>query len=228
MRATSKLLALALTAALQPAVAGVVPLTFEDFKATEDNDGLLKLTDQYIKDGIVFSGAAWAQVHSPYPGSDPVCGSDGVAKFVPHDGGCVALALNGGGSFRLNFAPGFISGTSMFYSALEGAGVKIRLYEGENGTGNSTLLQGLGLTEANCTTVRGARFCNWDLLTLTFDGIARSMDVSATDQSLMLDDFSFVQSGTTTPPGRLPEPASLVLAFSALGALGWARKRAAR
>jgi len=218
MRATSKLLALALTAVLQPAVAGVVPLTFEDITLADDADGYVELKSRYINDGIVFSGAAWGQVSLVAP-----CG--GISKFVTHDGGCVALALNGGSSFALNFASGFIAGTSLYYSALEGAGVKIRLYEGENATGNSTLVE--GLTEANCTVVRGARFCNWDLLTLSFSGIARSLVVTAVDQSLMLDDFSFVQASPTVP-GGLPEPASLVLAFSALGALGWARKRAAR
>ena len=54
MRATSKLLALALTAALQPAVAGVVALDFE-------NSGVFdKLGNQYSSSGVVFSGDAWS------------------------------------------------------------------------------------------------------------------------------------------------------------------------
>lgn len=215
MRATSKLLALALTAALQPAIAGVVPLTFEDIKATNDNDGYVELKDRYIKDGIVFSGAAVGLVRR-----STAC--DGEASFVPRVDGCVALALDGGNSFTLKFSKGFIAGTSLYYSALADAGVTITLFKDENATEEITRVG--GLTEANCA--GSARFCNWDLLTLSFSGVAHSLVVNGLDQTLMLDDFSFVPAAST--PGQLPEPASLVLAISALGALGWARKRAAR
>ena len=221
MRAKSKLLALALMAALQPAVAGVVPLTFEDVKATtgnNGNDGYVELLDRYIDKGIVFSGDAWAVVRGPVLGP---CG--GVSSFIPRDGGCAALLLNGD-EFKLNFSEGFVAGSSLYYSALPDGGVTITLFEGENGTGERKSFANK-LTEADCG--GGAKFCNWDLLTFDFKGTARSMVVTGQGESLMMDDFSFVQAGPTDP-GTLPEPASLALAFSALSALAWARKRTAR
>jgi hypothetical protein len=216
MRVKSTLLALALTAALQPAIAGVVSLNFEDISIADNEDGYVELLGRYSSDGILFSGAAWGLVSSASN-----CG--GVSKFITRDGGCSALALNAGDSFTLNFSQGFVAGSSLYYSALPGPDVKITLFEGENGTGKSTVID--GLTQAGCN--GGARFCNWDLLNLDFSGVARSMVVTGADQTLMLDDFSFIQA-TPTNPGSLPEPGSIALAFSALGALGWARKRASR
>lgn len=228
MRASSKFLALALTAALQPAIAGVVPLTFEDITLADTSDGYVELKNRYIKDGVVFSGAAWGVVAATFTdtntGQESKCG--GEAQFAPLGGGCNALSLTGGSRFMLNFAQGFTSGSSLYYSALPQANdVTITVYTGENETGDKTVFA--GLTQASCSTIPGVRFCNWDLLNLTFDGTARSLVVSGTDQSLLLDNFSLIQA-VPTGPGRLPEPGSIALAFSALGALGWARKRAAR
>lgn len=62
-------------------------------------------------------------------------------------------------------------------------------------------------------------------MSLSFQGVARSVVFSALDQSVLLDDLSFTTPSAT---GRLPEPTSVALALGALGALGWSRRRAAR
>jgi len=227
MRATSKLLALALTAALQPAFAGVVSLNFEDVTVASDPDGLgmFQLGDRYKNLGVQFSGAAWGVTSLK---------CDGFSLFVPHDNGCSALMLAGdprdgtiesGKTFTMNFADGFASGSSFFYTALTSSKLSITLFDGLDGKGNSISVSALDkLAVADCDVV-GARLCNWFALTMDFTGTAKSMVVSGNDETVMLDDIKLVQASTN--PGRLPEPASLALSIGALGALGWARKRAA-
>ena len=224
MRATSKLLALALTAALQPAIAGVVPVSFDDLSTANPLLGI-QLGDRYATNGVQFTGDAWGVVSSR-------CNNDGWA-FVTHGTGCGALLLandaNGDvtsadQTFTLNFADGFIAGSSFFYSALSGSGISITLFDGLNGTGNSTVLS--GFSTGTCG-ISGATFCNWTQFNITnLKGVAYSMVVTAKDQTLMLDDLSLVQAASA--PGTVPEPASIALALGALGALGWSRKRAAR
>lgn len=225
MRAKSKLLALALTAALQPALAGVVSLNFEDINAnvSPDGTGMVQLLDRYQGLGVQFLGDAWGVTSLR---------CDGLSGFVPHDNGCAALQLAGdprdntveaGKTFTLNFASGFVAGSSFFFSALGGSNVSITLYDEVDGKGRSIPLG--GLPTADCT-IPGARFCVWNQLNFDFGGIARSMVVTGNDETLMLDDIRLVQAASA--PGNLPEPGSIALAVGALGALGWARRRAAR
>ena len=227
MRASSKLFALSLALALQPAVAGVVSLDFEDIAFDVDplKTGTVKLDKRYEKKGWDFSGAAWGT-------ASVLC--QGKIAFVPRDGGCSALLLANNPrdlrrketeSFTLNFADGFIGGSSLYYSALSGANANVSLFEGLDGTGKRTNVGGLMNTD--CTDVPDALFCRWKALEFNFSGVARSIVVTGTDQFLMIDDISLVQA-TVVPPTPTPEPASLALALSALGALGWARKRAVR
>lgn len=225
MRAKSKLLALALTAALQPAMAGVVSLSFEDIDAnvSPDGTGMVQLGDRYKSSGVQFLGAAWGVTSLR---------CDSLSLFVPHDNGCSALLLAGdprdntieaGKTFTLNFADGFVAGSSFFFSALGGSNVSVTLYDEIDGKGRPIPLG--GLPTADCT-VPGARFCVWNQLNIDFGGVARSMVVTGNDETLMLDDIKLVQAAAN--PGNLPEPGSIALAVAAFGALGWARRRAAR
>lgn len=223
MRATSKLLALAFTAALQPAMAGVKFLNFEDFPQTfPQTDPLPVQLGAY--DGVTFNGGAWGVTSSAAP-------CKGFNNFV-RAGSCGALELAqdatsapvaGTQAFILDLAGGFINEFSFVYSARGDAGVKIQLFDGTDGNGNvlGTLSN---LNGTNCTT--GYRFCDWSQSNIKFSGVALSLKVSGFDQSLLLDDLQF----TTPSPsgGNVPEPASIALAAGALGAAAWTRRRAAR
>lgn len=228
MRATSKLLALALTAALQPAIADVV-LNFEDIKKTADpaDKGIVQLLDRYKDSGVQFTGDAWGVVSS-----EDNC-NNGFGNFF-HDGGCSALLLakqpggaaSSAASFTLNFAAGFMGGSSLNYAGLPRTTGSISLFSGLDGIGELAVIDIAGLKLSACSSDPAFSLCDWNELVLGFSGVARSLVINGTDQAFMIDDLSLMQQ--TTTPGQLPEPASLVLAFSALGALGWARKRAAR
>jgi hypothetical protein len=218
MRTTSKLLALALTAAVQPAVAGVIALDFE--KAT--SVGLAG--NLYADQGVLFTGNAWAMTSNQSP-------CTGAANFL-RAGSCGGLLLgvdptraagNTTVSFTIDLAAGFIDEFSFVYSVRGGSGVSIKLYDSLDGKG--TELQALnGLVGTTCGNVN-LRFCDWFSSSIKFTGVAKSIVVSGLDQRLMLDDLTFIPQASV-PPGSLPEPGSIALALSALGALGWARKRA--
>lgn len=219
MRATSKLLALALAGALQPAVAGVVPVDFEDLTS------IVQLGDRYASKGISFSGDAWGMVSRFSP-------CTGAALFL-RTGSCGGLLLaqqpteepgTGKSGFTLNFAGGFVTEFSFVYSALADSDVIVELYDGRDGQG-ALLGSANNLNAGNCAT-DGVQFCDWNTGSLKFSGKAQSLRITGFDQTLMLDDLSFITP--TAGGGELPEPGGVALALSALGALGWARRRAAR
>ena len=113
---------------------------------------------------------------------------------------------------------------SFVYSAsLSAPGLQVHVFDSLNGTGKEL---GLGLGDLEGVACSSRTFCNWSpTINLRFEGVARSVSFTAGDQTVLLDDLRFTTPAAT---GRLPEPTSIALALSALGALGWARKRAAR
>jgi len=223
MRATSKFLALALAAVLQPAIAAPAPieLKFEDIVSKVDADGLVDLrTLQYP--GVEFQGAAWGVTRA-----GGACG--GEADIVMPNGGCGAFWLSadpttgsqsGPQVARIVLSGGFSSGSTLIYSVERNASVTVSVFGSEDYTVAPITTYSLA---GGCST--GANFCEWNTLALDFSGVAKSLVISGTDNSVLLDDLSFSPSSTTQP---LPEPGSVALALAALGALGWARKRAAR
>lgn len=229
MRATSKLLALALAAALQPAMAAVAPisLNFEDIVDSTNADGVLNLLiPRYA--GVEFKESSWGVSN---------IGCDGIVDFLAGaKGGCNAFLLAGdmtkplpspvtGKTATINLSGGFITGSSLYYSALRDSGVTITAYAGLDGSGRSFDfdLNSLG----GCGGSPG--FCSWTKLDLDLGSFtAHSLIVTGIDNSVMLDDLFFVAPDDTQPPGRLPEPGSIALTLGALGALGWKRKRKAR
>ncbi|MFG6462919.1 hypothetical protein ACG04Q_15200 [Roseateles sp. DXS20W] len=232
MRAKSKFLALALTAALQPAFAAPAPaeFSFEDLTTIADANGMANLVQANYgaASGIQFTGSAWGVLTSK--------DCDGLVKFVPNISGCGALMLSdnpGNGStssqrrtLTMNFAEGFISGSSLYYATLAGADVSIMLYENvDHSSGRSWSLGKLDGT--GCVSELGAFYCDWNKIIVDLKGgTARSMVVTGNDNSVIFDDFSLVRA-TPVPPANLPEPAGIALTMAALGALGWTRKRAA-
>lgn len=214
MRTTSKLLAVALTATLQSAMAGTIMLDFEDVKTTAP------LAGNY--NGVTVGGDAWSARSEA-----STCG--GNVSFV-RTGSCSALWLamdprdtaeDATKSLTLSIADGFIGSLSFVYSgSVSLPELAVHVFD----AAGKELGSGLdGLTAAGCANFL---FCSWSqTMTLNFTGVARSVTFSALDQTILLDDIKFTTPAATG--GQLPEPTSIALTLAALGGLGWARKRAA-
>lgn len=125
------------------------------------------------------------------------------------------------GTAVLNYAPGFSTGFSFFYSSSTAASVLV--YDGLDATGN--LLAQIDLTAqgfSNCSGDPSGAFCNWTPVGVSFAGTARSIDFGGTVDQTGYDNITF---GSATP-GKLPEPASLTLVGLGLGALLSRRRKA--
>ena len=134
MRATSKLLALAFTAALQPAMAGVVSLNFEDLVGSSPLTLDISQLGAYHE--VKFTGGAWGVTSNASP-------CNGYVSFSSPSG-CGALELaqdalgsvvSGNSSFTLDLAGGFTA-FSFDYSARAASGAMVQLF---GGAGNDFL-----------------------------------------------------------------------------------------
>lgn len=211
MRTTSKLLAVALAATLQSAMAAEVTLDFENVTSMELLNGTYG--------GVTVSKSAFGVTSSA-----PPCQGDDLFK---RDGSCGALwiaadtenTLAGNSTVRFAINEGFIDAVSFFYSGKDTiTNLAVRVFgdEGELGDGITSGLDGGGCANT------GFPWCNWNQVTYKFTGVARYVEFSAKDAQVLLDDVKFINQ---TASNQTPEPASAALALSALGALGIARRR---
>lgn len=130
------------------------------------------------------------------------------------------------GSAILNYAPGFDTGFSFFYSAKYAA--RVFIYDDLNASGK--LLASINLLPQytqNCTGDPTGTYCNWSPIGASFNGIARSVDFGGTVMHTGYDNVTF---GSAIPGGMpqrlmfqaaaapLPEPATWALIT--LGLLG--------
>lgn len=159
-------------------------------------------------------------------------GSNALAAIDSDDGGSGNFANEPSskttmfflsGSAVLNYAAGFDTGFSFYYSSSTAASVKV--YDGIDATG--TLLADIPLTaqfNQGCTGDPTGGFCNWTAVGASFAGIAKSIDFGGTVNQVGYDNITF---GSSTP-GKVPEPASLALVGAGIAAILRTRRRTAR
>ena len=121
----------------------------------------------------------------------------------------------------LNYAAGFTTGFSFFYTSSTAASVNV--YDGLNGTGN--ILGTLNLTSqsgSNCSGDPTGGFCNFTAVGVSFGGIARSIDFGGTANQSGFDDITF---GSARAGGSVPEPAAWALMIGGFGLAGATLRR---
>lgn len=124
------------------------------------------------------------------------------------------------GSSVLNYAPGFDTGFSFFFTTVGFAG-SVNVYDGLNATGN--LLGSINLAALGAGPDPANVFSNWGTGSLAFAGTARSIDFGGTVNQVGYDNITF---GSTTPGVQpIPEPSTYVMLALGLAGLGCVSRR---
>lgn len=124
------------------------------------------------------------------------------------------------GSAVLNYAPGFDTGFSFYYSTVSFPAV-VNVYDGLNATGN--LIGSINLNALGAGPDPLNPFSNWAIGALSFSGLARSIDFGGTVNQVGFDNITF----GSTNPNRVPEPGTLALLGLGLAGVGLSRRRKA-
>ena len=150
----------------------------------------------------------------------------GGGNFANEPSANTIMFFLGGDSAILNFAAGFDTGFSFFYSSLGPATVTV--HAGLNGTGAVlTTISILGQFNGNgCVGDPNGEFCNWTAAGGSFSGIAKSISFGGAPDQTGFDNITFGSSTPGSGPGTgVPEPASLALVGAALLGVAVSRRR---
>ena len=121
----------------------------------------------------------------------------------------------------LNYAAGFDTGISFFYSSSLTASVNV--YDDVNGGGN--LIASLNLSPQNTNNCSGdptGVYCNWSAVGVEFNGIAKSVNFGGTANRVGFDNITF---GSSTPVTSVPEPETYAMLLAGLGLIGFSAQR---
>lgn len=121
----------------------------------------------------------------------------------------------------LNYAAGFTTGFSFFYSSATAATVTI--YSGVNKTGS--VLGTINLSAQHNQRCGGdptGAYCNWTNIGTTFAGTARSIDFGGTANYTAYDNITF--GSDVAGGGAVPEPATWAMMIGGFGAIGGAMR----
>lgn len=199
-----------------------VSLTFEGLK---DGEGVLNYYNGGAGSlgstggpnyGITFSNNALALIRSNAGGS---------GNFGGEPSPSTVLFFRSGNAATLNYASGFTTGFSFYYSAVFNPGT-IRVFDGLNGTGNVLATLALPTTPngavSGCPNNAGANYCPFVPIGVTFSGTARSIDFGGTVSQIGFDNVTF---GSSTPMPSVPEPGTVALLGAGLLGIGGVVRR---
>ena len=206
------LVALATTLAA-PASSAVVTLDFEGI------DDLTSVGSYYnggggTNYGISFSDDTLAIVDSDAGGS---------GNFANEPSASTVMFFLDSNNAVLNYAAGFDTGFSFWYSSATAATVTI--YSDENKTGSVLGTIDLAAQHTqNCAGDPNGTFCNWTNIGTTFAGSAKSIDFGGTANFTAYDNITFGSAVAGGGSGAVPEPATWAMMIGGFGAIGGAMR----
>jgi len=211
----------AITLVSASASAAPITLTFEgvgDQAAVNDfyNGGTDSMGNSGTNYGVSFSNTSLGII-------DADAGGTGNIANEPSPN--TVLFFLDSSSATLNYAAGFTTGFSFYYTSSTAATVNV--WSGLNATGD--LLGQITVAAQfsdGCTGDPTGSFCNWTAAGVSFMGIARSIDFGGTANQTAYDNITF---GSDKPgnPG-VPEPASWALMLAGFGLVGGSLRRHAQ
>lgn len=207
----SVLAAASVAAMMVPAMAAPVVLDFEGV-------GDLNAIGNYYNGGagtnygVSFSGATLAVVDTDAGGS---------GNFANEPSSNTIMFFADGDNAILNFAAGFDTGFSFFYTSSTAADVTVWSELGGTGTLLGTISLSAQFTQ-NCSGDPDGLFCHWDSVGVAFAGTAKSINFGGTANQTGYDNITF---GTATPVGAVPEPSTYAMLALGLAGVGFMARR---
>ncbi len=168
----------------------------------------------YAAQGVSFSPATLALIDSD---------AGGTGNFANEPSPSTIMFFTDANNAILNYAAGFDTGFSFYYTSSTAAPVMV--YDGLDGTGN--LLATINLTAQfadNCTGDPFGQFCNFSNIGVSFNGIAKSVNFGGTANQTGYDNITF---GSAVAGSGTPEPAAWALMIVGFGLVGTSLRRRA-
>ena len=209
MKTLNRILAGLVAVAACSANAAVITLDFEGV-GDQNAVGNFYNGGAGVNYGVQFSANALGLVDADAGGS---------GNFGGEPSPDTILFFLGGTAATLNYAAGFDTGFSFFYTAINSPGF-VTVYDGLNGTGNILATLNLPLTPNNGAPDPSGQFSPLVPVGVAFAGTAKSVDFGGVINQIGFDNITF---GSQTP-GGVPDGGSSAVLLS-LGVLGLAGVR---
>ncbi len=236
MRKLTGFLAGAVLAASAATANAVVVLDFEGIGATYPFMNTVEILDFYnggtsaagtsgVNHGVSFDNASALCLNT----ATDSCSNTSHGGLAPASA-TGAMILTQDGEAVLDFAAGFDTALSFLYTQPYDVGFPsaVYVYEGLGGSGNLLGFLDLDLTASACAPEYSATFCPFEVASLGFSGIARSVVFEGTANWMVFDNVTL---GSATPgnggsvaPG-IPEPTTWAMLLMGFGLVGMTARR---
>ena len=204
---TRSFAALALLAAA-PAFAQTVTLDFEGAA------GYVNGIDQFYNGGTDSLGQSGPNYGISFSDAAVALSNDDLGPYYAGAPSPLTVMYAFDSSAFMNVASGFVDRLTFAYSSAVSNLDFVNIYSGLNGTG--TLLASASLFGNASIGCSGPAFCNFDLTSVKFAGVGRSISFGGNDSGVLYDDITIT---------AVPEPSTYLMFALGLVAVGVVKRR---